>query len=248
MSRSGPFMIGEFCEIEECRASLITSAKVKGSWQTLFENTEKAMEWADKEIRSRLSIIVMIVVARRMPLAWVVSDQPKAEATLQLLRMATRDKTREKRIYGCEGEPMPAMGLGMLRNDNGTGLRNAEVKTALMAIASANTDVRTYASADKPYVERMFGTSGSLLLKLLHGYTGRKAGEPSGYDAKKSGVLDIDLLYEILTKFFIDEYPSLRHMGVGMGGGRPAEVYKELNETREIFRPLDEDLRRIHLG
>ena len=86
------------------------------------------------------------------------------------------------------------------------------------------------------------------MLKLLHGYTGRKAGELPGYDAKKSCVLDIDLLYEILTKFFIDEYPSLKHMGVRMGGRRPTEVYRELNETRGIFRPLDEYLRRIHLG
>lgn len=241
-------MIGEFCEMDECRASLITSAKTKGYWHTLSEDMKTAMEWADEEIRSRLSILALIDVASRMPLAWVVSEQPKAEATMQLLRMATRDKIRETRVYGCEGEAMPAMGLGMVRNDNGTGLRNAEVKTALMGIASANTDVRTHASADKPFVERMFGTTESVLLKLLHGYTGRKAGELPGYDAKASGVLDIDLLYEILTKFFIDEYPSLKHMGVGMGGRRPAEVYKELNESRGIFRPLDEDLRRIHLG
>jgi putative transposase len=88
--------------------------------------------------------------------------------------LATRDKTRERRIYGCEGDPTPAMGLGMVRNDNGTGLRNVEVKSALMGIAAANTDVRTHASADKPYVERMFGTTESVLLKLLHGYTDRK--------------------------------------------------------------------------
>lgn len=213
-------MIGEFCEMDECRVSLITSAKAKGYWHTLSEDTKEGMKWLDEEIRTRLSILVMIDVATRMPLAWVVSDQPKAEATMQLLRMATRDKTREKRIYGCEGEPMPAMGLGMVRNDNGTGLRNAKVKSALMGIASANTDVRTHASADKPFIERMFGTSESMLFKLLHGYTGRKAGELPGYDAKASGVLDIDLLYEILTKFFIDEYPSLKHTGVGMGGRR----------------------------
>ncbi|WP_417702435.1 hypothetical protein [Pseudophaeobacter sp.] len=167
-------MIGEFCEMDECRASLITSAKAKGYWHTLSEDMKKAMEWADEEIRSRLSILVMIDVATRMPLAWVVSRQPKAEATMQLLRMATRDKTRERRIYGCEGDPTPAMGLGMVRNDNGTGLRNVEVKSALMGIAAANTDVRTHASADKPYVERMFGTTESVLFKLLHGYTGRK--------------------------------------------------------------------------
>ncbi|MBU2888140.1 DDE-type integrase/transposase/recombinase [Celeribacter halophilus] len=241
-------MPGEFCEMDECRASLITSAKAKGYWHTLSKDIQEAMAWADEEIRSRLTILVMIDVATRMPLAWVVSDQPKAKATMQLLRMATRDKTREKRIYGCDGEPMPPLGLGMVRNDNGTGLRNSEIKTALLGLSSTITDVRAHASADKPYVERMFGTTEAMLLKLLHGYTGRKPGELPGYDATKSGVLNIDHLYEILTKFFIDEYPSLPHMGVGMGGRRPAEVYKDLNETRGIFRPIDEELRRIHLG
>ena len=240
--------IGEFCEMDECKPSLITSAKAKGYWQNLSEDTQRAMAYADEEISARFSILVMLDVATRMPLGWVVSDQPKAEATLALLRMSTRDKTREKRIYGCEGDPMPAMALGMVRNDNGTGLRNKAVKVSLLGVSATSVDTRAYASADKPYVERMFGTTESMLLKLVHGYTGRKPGEVPGYDAQAAGVLDIDMLYEILTKFFIDEYPSLRHMGVGMGGRRPAEVYKELNRTRGVFKFSNETTRRIHLG
>jgi putative transposase len=241
-------MIAEMAEMDECKVSLITSAKEKGYWHTLDRDFQEALELADEEIRRRLTILVMIDVATRMPLAWVVSDQPKAEATIALLRMATRDKTREKRIYGCDGDPMPALGLGLVRNDNGTGLRNKQVKEILMATAAANVDVRAYASADKPYVERMFGTAESVLWKLVHGYTGRKPGENPGYDAKKSGVLDIDQLHAIMTHFFIDEYPSMLHMGVGMGRRRPAEVYKALNKERGIFRRLDEDVRRVHLG
>ena len=45
-----------------------------------------------------------------------------------------------------------------------------------------------------------------------------------------------------------DEYPSMRHMGFGMGGRRPAGVYKEVNATRGHFRQLDQTVRRIHLG
>ena len=43
-------------------------------------------------------------------------------------------------------------------------------------------------------------------------------------------------------------YPSMQHMGVGMGRCRPAEMLKTINETRGLFRPIDEDLRRVHLG
>jgi putative transposase len=239
---------GELVEIDECKLSLITSAKERGYWENLSHDNQKTLEEIDKEIRTRLTLLVMVDVATRMPLAWVVSDQPKAEATLALLRMATRDKTKEKLKYGCKGYPAPAVGLSSVKTDNGVGLRNRSVIQSLLGSAATFTTVRTHASADKPYIERLFGTTESLLIKLIHGYTGRKAGELPGYDSNANGVLDIDELYGILTRFFIDEYPSLRHMGVGMGGRRPAEVMKELNKTRGLFKMIDADERRIHLG
>ena len=39
-----------------------------------------------------------------------------------------------------------------------------------------------------------------------------------------------------------------RHMVFGMGGRRPAGVYKEVNATRGHFRQLDQTVRRIHPG
>ena len=240
--------IGEFVEIDECKASLVASAKARGIWERLSTDDRAALKKIDEEIRLRFIILVMIDVATRMPLAWIISDQPKAEATMALYRMATRDKTREKTIYGCEGEPVPAIGLGNVRMDNGTGLRNSTCVEAVVGIGGANTTVRVSASADKPHIERMFGTTESVLFKLIHGYTGRKPGDLPGYDATASGVLDVDELYGILTRYMIDEYPSTRHMGTGMGGRRPAEVYKEIEKTRGCFLLLDPDQRRIHLG
>ncbi|ULB09625.1 transposase family protein [Cereibacter azotoformans] len=240
--------VGEFVEIDECKASLVTSAKANRIWERLSVEDRAALEKIDEEIRLRFIILVMIDVASRMPLAWIISDQPKAEATLALYRMATRDKIREKTIYGCEGDPVPAVGLGNVRMDNGTGLRNSTCVEAVVGIGGTNTTVRVAASADKPYIERMLGTTESVLFKLIHGYTGRRPGDLPGYDATASGILDIDELYGILTRYMIDEYPSTRHMGVGMGGRRPSEVYKLLNETRRCFGRLDENTRRIHLG
>ncbi|WP_171239095.1 hypothetical protein [Ruegeria sp. HKCCA5763] len=105
-----------------------------------------------------------------------------------------------------------------------------------------------HASTDRTNVERSFGTLESQVIKLIHGYTGRRPGELPSYDANANGVLVTEELYGILTRYFIDEYPSRRHMGIGMGGRRPAEVLKELNETRGLFSPINEDKRRIHLG
>jgi putative transposase len=239
---------GELVEIDECRLSLITSAKACGYWEKLSSEDQKTLEKMDGENRSRLTLLVMIDVATRMPLAWVLSENPGTEATMQLFRMATRDKTKEKIKYGALGDPVPAIGLWSVRSDNGTGLRNSTAIGRVIGVGGSFTAVRTYASADKPYVERFFGTTESTLIKLIHGYTGRKANELPGYDAKANGVLNLDELYGIITRFFIDEYPSMRHMGVGMGGRRPAEVLKELNQTRGLTSPLDDDVRRIHLG
>jgi len=82
----------------------------------------------------------------------------------------------------------------------------------------------------------------------MPGYTGRRPGELLGYDSVKNGVIDVDLLYGMVTRYFIDEYPSQRHYGVGMGGRRPYEVYKEINATRGHIKPIDPNIRRIHLG
>lgn len=239
---------GELVEIDECKLSMVSSSKEQGLWASLSDKVKQRFEDIDKEIRERLTLLVMIDVASRMPLAWILSDQPKADATLALLRMATRDKTKEKIKYGCSGDPAPAMGLGNIKSDNGTGLRNEAVISSAVGVGSAYTPVRTYSPTDKTYVERMFGTCESVLIKLLHGYTGRQAGELPGYDAKANGVLSTEELYGILTRFFIDEYPSMRHYGVGMGGRRPAEVLKELNKSRGLFPLTREDQRRVHLG
>lgn len=241
-------MIGELVEVDECRMSLVASAKLKGFWERLSQSDKDTLEEIDKLIRERLSVLIMVDVATRNSPAWIISDQPRTEATLALYRMATRSKAREKLIYGCEGDPMPPIGIGHVKNDNGVGLRNAAVKQGLLGIGATITDARTYNATDKPYVEAMFGTLESVLLKLIHGYTGRKAGELPGYDAIANGVLDIDELYGILTRFMIDDYPSMRHMGFGMGGRRPAVVYEEVNASRGIFCELDPNVRRIHLG
>lgn len=115
-------LVGELVEIDECKISLVTSAKVAGVWERLSEGDKDALERLDEYIRSRLWILVMVDVATKMPLAWVIAENPNAEATLALFRMATRDKDREKHLYGCSGEPAAAVGLMHVKNDNGPGL------------------------------------------------------------------------------------------------------------------------------
>lgn len=241
-------MIGELVEIDECKISLIASAKLAGFWERMSDDEKEALDNLDKYIKSRFWILVMIDVATRMPLAWVISETPNSEATLALFRMATRDKTREKRLYGCSGEPAAAVGLMHVKNDNGSGLRNSTAVGALMGIGSINTVTRTYSSTDRATMERLFGTVELDIFKLLPGYTGGRPGELPGYDAMANGVLTVEQLHEIITRYFVDEYPSTRHYGVGMGGRRPRDVYETINETRGHIPLIDPHNRRIHLG
>ncbi|MFC6498828.1 hypothetical protein ACFP8Z_14845 [Gemmobacter lanyuensis] len=64
-------MIGELTEIDEVHLSLVVTAKVCGLWEKLGDPEKRALEDADKIIKTRLTLLVMLDVATRMPLAWV---------------------------------------------------------------------------------------------------------------------------------------------------------------------------------
>ena len=240
--------VGELCGMDEQKISMVVAAKKAGLWSHLSDDDKAKLEAADQYIRKRLHILILYDVASRMPLAWVITENPNAEATLALLRMATRDKTREQQRYGCMNEAAKGCSIGYLRNDNGTGLRNTEVVAALMGVGTINGTTRTYSPEDRAPDERFFGTLESRFFKLMPGYTGRRPGELPGYDAIRNGVVDVETLYGMLTRYLIDEYPFERNYGVGMGGRRPWDVYQQINETRGHLGHVDPSTRRIHLG
>ncbi len=241
-------IVAEICAKDEQKISMVVAAKKEGLWNTLSDDARAALEAADEYIRKRVHIIILYDLASRMPLAWIITENPNAEATLALLRMATRDKTREQRRYGCMNEPARGCGILYLRHDNGTGLRNSTVIGSLMGMGTIDTTTRTYRPEDRGPDERVFGTLESRFFKLMPGYTGRRPGELPGYDAIRNGVVDVETLYGMLTRYLVDEYPFERHYGVGMGGRRPWDVYQEINRTRGQVALSDPNTRRIHLG
>ncbi|PRY89503.1 DDE-type integrase/transposase/recombinase [Donghicola tyrosinivorans] len=240
--------IGEWCGMDENKFSMVVSMKKAGLWSKLSEDEKAIVQKVDEYIRKRLHILILYDVASRMPLAWIITENPNSDATLALLRMATRDKTREQRRYGCQKEPARGCGILYLRNDNGTGLRNAKVIEALTGMGTINGITRTFHPEDRASDERIFGTLESRFFKLMPGYTGRRPGELPGYDAILNGVVDVETLYAMLTRYLVDEYPFERHYGVGMGGRRPWDVYQEINKSRGQVGLQDPNVRRIQLG
>lgn len=239
---------GEYVEIDECKISLVLSAKARGEWQHLAPKERAKLKKLDEDLRKRYHILVMIDVATRMVLAWVITEQPNAEATLALLRMATRSKQHEANLYDSQLEPLPAMGIGHIKNDNGTGLRNTTVVEAYAGLGITNTVSRAYNSTDRPFIERLFKTVENVFLSSLPGSTGNKPGQLPGYDAIASGVVSTGEFNEHLSKYFLEEYPRTPHFGVGMYGRAPIDVFRELSKTRGLFAPIDPARRRIVLG
>ncbi|MFT3688871.1 hypothetical protein [Paenirhodobacter sp.] len=241
-------MVGDLVEIDECKISLIAIVRRVGMWQRLSSEEKAALEELSEYVKTRLWLVLALDVATRMPVGWVLTDAPGGDATLEALRMATRSKDREKIIYECELDPMPPIGIACIRNDNGSGLRNSAVKTALLGLASQVVDVRAYHSGDKPYIERMFGGLEARLYNLIHGFTGNRAGALKGYDAMKSAAFVREELYAMITKYLIDEYPSERHYGTDFFGQRPIKVAERLAKEGWAVPPISPQDRRLHLG
>ena len=115
---------------------------------------------------------VIVDVATRMPLGWIIAQSADADHTMALLRMATRDKTKEKVRYNCRNDPAPPVRLGMVSADNGSATRNSQLYAAQLGMGMVVKANRTNHANDKPYIERLFGTIQGKVLSILPGYTG----------------------------------------------------------------------------
>ena len=196
----------------------------------------------------RLWLHVMIDVATRLPLAWIIAKSADADHTEALLRMATRDKTREKVRYECKKDPAPPVRLMKFEADNGTATRNSRVYAAQLGSGMTVIPARAYHSGDKPHIETLFGTIQWDVLNFLPGYTGSRPGELKDYDPKGSVATTHDEIYGTLTRYFVDEYSHKSHRGVGMFGATPWEKMLEVTTTYRAIEAPSQRERCLHLG
>lgn len=240
------FMFGERVESDEVLLSLMANASGGVTVKTIAKKNAKDEPEKDEIFRCWLS--VMLDVATRMPLAWVMSETPNADHTIALLRMATRDKSREASKYGCKRMPAPAVRIMTSTADNGLALRNGSVRAAQLGTGSTIIDTRTYHATDKPHVERLFGRMQWDVLNFNPGYVGSRPGELPGYDPKKEASLTPDQVYGIITRYLVDEYPSDEHKGTGMFQATPMQKLEEVLRDYPTLTPPSPSERRLHLG
>lgn len=239
-------MYGEKWEKDEAYLSIFTDGK--GVVFAKEVDPKREGEELDKNEIARLWLHFVIDVATRLPLAWVIADSADADHSLALLRMATRDKTKEKVRYGCKHDPAPAAGLLLVSADNGSATRNGTVYAAQLGIGGITMTGRTYHATDKPYVERPFGTLQWQVLNFMDGYTGSRPGELEGYDPMDNARHTHDELYKTITQYFIDEYPFREHRGTGMFQASPWQKFDEVRDTYGGIEPPSQRTRCLHLG
>lgn len=239
-------MFGEKVEMDQHYLSIFTDGAGLVQVCEVDPNTASD-ELADNEI-ARIWLHYMEDIATRLPLAWVVAKSADADHSHALLRMATRDKTKEKVRYGCQRDPAPPAGLLLTSADNGTATRNGSVYASQLGINAMVMTSRTYHATDKPYVESGFGPIQWQVLNHYAGYAGSRPGELEGYDPKQAAELTHDEIYGIITRYMIDERPFRSHGGTGMFRATPWQKFEEVKENYGEIEAPDPMARCMHLG
>jgi hypothetical protein len=244
----------------DCRALMFGErAAMDQAYLSIFVNADGAVESREidpETVPSKLEeneilrvwLHLMIDVATRQPLAWILSETAHSDNSMALFRMATRDKTKEKVEYGCKMNPAPAAGLLLTVADNGTATRNGSVYSAQLGVGTSVQTGRTYHSNDNAHVERIFGTIQFQVLNFEGGYVGSKPGDNPGYDPKANTHLTPYDLYGVLTRYLVDEYSHSPHRGVGMFGATPHEKLEEITTTYGKVDAPSPRARRMHFG
>ena len=237
---------GEEFEWDQCLLSIFTGGDGKVRAE-IVDPQEVPQELADHELR-RCWLNVIIDVATREVLGWILSESADADHSKALLRMATRDKTKEKVRYGCKQDPVPAVRPAHSLADNGSATRNADVYASQLGMGMTVKTARAHQPLDKQIVERLLGTVQWDVLNFLPGYTGSRPGELTGYDPKGSAKITHDDLYKTFTRYFIDEYPFRPHLGTGMYGATPRQKSEQARSLYGPIKPPSQRDRILHLG
>ncbi|WP_177172624.1 Mu transposase C-terminal domain-containing protein [Loktanella sp. DSM 29012] len=237
---------GETCPTDQYLMSIFTNAKGETCIKKI--DRAKANEPLEKREIRRLWLFFMIDVATRLPLAWLLAETADGDHQKKLLRMAMRDKTREKVRYGCKHDPAPPVSLALVKSDNGTAARNGEVYASQLGLGTAVMTGRAYNSTDNAYAERPFGTLQWKVLNFLPGYTGSRPGELNRYDGQKKAEITPDALMGVITRYFVDEYPYTQHNGTGMFGATPWQKFEEVRERSDGIDAPSAEMLRLHLG
>ncbi|MGM4886095.1 Mu transposase C-terminal domain-containing protein [Tardiphaga sp. 11_C7_N12_6] len=207
-----------------------------------------------KELQTeRKKICLAFDVATRGVLAFRVSDKDDANNAIAVLAMSVSDKNAIAKAAGCKSD-WPHRGPGSLYSpDAGSPFIDTRFRGCIAKLKAVYENAPAALSSMRGHIERVFGTTHTMLLPEFPGRAFSNTQEKGEYEAHKRASIFSDKLPMILTRFFVDIYHHTPHEGlmgetpynawhrlVGLYGLAPCP---DLHARRDIFgEPLARNL------
>jgi transposase InsO family protein len=223
---------GELIELDFWHGDVFTLRAKSDFWGLLSPDLQEKLEQKEKnktkkekrKKAQRLWVCAAIDVATRMILGVGVAETANVRTVIEVLDMATRDKSPVSQLAGCTMTWSQATGIGTIIVDTGNEFFDAQVQAAIVALGGSYIYGRTGVPMDKPFVERFFRTLRSMFADELPGKTGYSPDCLIGYDKEGMAAFDANVFRQLLVKFIVDYYPLQEHMG--LMGKRPVDQWK----------------------
>lgn len=230
------FMVDEWeCDV---RNILLTGAIRPGLDQETIEAI-KAME------KGRRWIYVVIDVATRYIVGFVLSATQNSESAIRALRMATQDKTDIAQAAGCTYE-WSGFSFECLESDTGSAFRAEPTQRAVATICATYGYPQVGQPQFRSIIERVFLTFTDRSMPYFPGQTFRNPQVRGDYDTEGRAVLTDDQLALLFIRYIVDVYNQTQHSG--LFGESPADALTRLGGTSGLPPKLSQTTRRRAFG
>lgn len=195
--------------------------------------------------RTRRWMYVVMDVATRYVVGFLLSATQNSEAAVRALRMATEDKSELARAAGCACE-WHGFNFESLESDTGAAFIAEDTQRA---VRTANATY-TYPQVGQPQlrgiIERMFRNFSERAMPYIPGQTLRDPKTRGAYDTEGRAVLTDDQLATIFIRYIVDVYHQSKHGG--LLGETPENALKRLGGTTGVPPQLSPSMRRRAFG
>lgn len=183
--------------------------------------------------RRRVWVYVVIDHATRCVVGLRVVMSGKADETVRVLEMATRDKTAISDAVGTTFDWVEGGGFSMVVSDQGSEFANDRYETAVLAALAAYERNPAAAPSLRGVNERLFGVFSTKLTPMMSGRTFGNIFERGDVDPASTAALTPEQLLRILIWYVVDIYHRTPHSGIGYTAPsvKWAELTKEVGTT-----------------
>lgn len=232
---------GARVELDESKLPLVSMLKASGVWEQLTPHQQAQIESV-----GRLWIVSAIDVATDVILGFVLSRETSSQAVLDVMSLATRDKTSLARSAGCLSDWFQHCGMDTIGTDAGGALLSEQARSGFLGLGAKHLVGPVGRPGMRGTKERFFRT---VNLDLLSGWTGQTFANPvdrGDYESETRVSRDGETLALDIVRWLIDIHHLSPH--AGLRGETPLDAWRRLASTVGIVPAPDENTRRTLFG